>query len=620
MVRIQDMLDTATLDPASTSATTGQDETIGQAAFDQHLDKRPHEQQASAGPSHASVSDEVEDRLDAVNQQPDLKLVVISNRIAPFDPNKPKSGGLAAGLEPVVQRSGAVWIGSSETPGEGAERPLPLVPTGAGHVARLDLPAADHDGYYRGYSNSTLWPALHSLPDRMSGSEEDYGSYRRINDFIARATFDVRDSDAFWVHDYHLLPLGAELNDLGIERPIGFFLHTPWPTPDMIECVPNHRELMKSMLKYDLLGFQTNRDLNNFLACLRTHFRLESKDGVVTTERGQTRLQKFPIGIDPEQFAAYLAADLSPAEQEKVSSLLQKFQDAKFAIGVDRLDYTKGIDKRVEGFKELLKKEPQSIQLLQIAPSSRADVDEYQKYKEDVENAINHVNNDHGTDEWRPIHYTNDSFSQAALARLYREAHVGVVTPLRDGMNLVAKEYVAAQDPKDPGVLVLSKFAGAAEDFNEDEALLVDPNKPEEIADAISRAANMPLEERVKRWRSMMDKIESYTIHDWSADYVRELEKSRVTVPAEQCLILGRGWTNVAQMPLYRQHAEALATYNEIDPADVAVKEAARADEKKAYEALEARLMHTQGRLWELPIATASLSGRPEQEASVGED
>ncbi|UQR61401.1 trehalose-6-phosphate synthase [Bradyrhizobium sp. C-145] len=620
MVRIQDTLDTATLDSDSTSAAPGQDETIGQAAFDQHLDDRPQEQQASAGPSDPSVSGEVEDRFNAVNRQPDLKLVIISNRVAPFDPNKPQTGGLAAALEPVVERSGAVWIGSSETRGDGIERPLPLVPTGAGHVARLDLPAADHPGYYRGYSNSTLWPALHSLPNRMSGSEEDYGSYRRINDFIARAAFDVRDRDAFWVHDYHLLPLGADLHDLGIERPTGFFLHTPWPTPDMIECVPNHRELMKSMLKYDLLGFQTNRDLNNFLACLRTHFGLESEDGVVTTERGQIRLQKFPIGIDPEQFAAYLAADLSPAEQEKVSSLLQNFQGAKFAIGVDRLDYTKGIDKRVEAFNELLTKEPQSISLLQIAPSSRADVEEYQKYKEDVENAINHVNADHGTDEWRPIHYTNDSFSQAALARLYRAAKIGVVTPLRDGMNLVAKEYVAAQDPQDPGVLVLSKFAGAAEDFNDDEALLVDPNDPKEIADAISEAANMPLEERVKRWRSMMDKIQSYTIHDWSADYVRELDRSRVTVPADQCLHLGRGWTNEAHMPLYRNHAEALATYNEIDPTDVALNEAAYADEKKAYEALEARLMHTQRRLWDLPIPTASLSGRPEQEPGAGED
>ncbi|MHC2575284.1 trehalose 6-phosphate synthase [Bradyrhizobium diazoefficiens] len=495
---------------------------------------------------------------------------------------------------------------SSENRGDGTERPLPLVKAGEGHVAELDLPAAHHRGYYRDYSNSTLWPVLHSLSDRMSRAEEGYDSYRQMNNFIARAAFDLRDRDAFWVHDYHLLPLGGDLHNLGIERPTGFFLHTPWPTPDMIERVPNHRELMKSMLEYDLLGFQTSRDLNNFLACLRTYFGLESKDGVVTTKRGQTRLQKFPIGIDPRQFAEYLAAELSPAEQEKISSLLQNFEGAKFAIGVDRLDYTKGIDKRVEAFDQLLAGEPGSISLLQIAPSSRADVDEYRKYKEDVENAINHVNAEHGTEEWRPIHYTNDPFSQAALARLYRAAHVGVVTPLRDGMNLVAKEYVAAQDPKDPGVLVLSKFAGAAEDFNEDEALLVDPNHPEEIADAISKAANMPLEERVRRWRSMMDKIESYTIHDWSADYLREQDKSRITVPADQFHHLGLGWTNEAQMPLYQNYAAALTAYNETDPADAALKEAAYADVKSAFVALAAPLKHTQDRLWDLPAPTAS--------------
>lgn len=620
MVRIHDALDNATLDSGSTSGATEQDETLGQAAFDLHLDEIPLEQmqEGGVGPSHTVASGDVEHR--SVSQQPDMKLVVISNRGAPFDPNKPQTGGLAAALEPVVERSGAVWMFSSENRGDGTERPLPLVKAGEGHVAELDLPAAHHRGYYRDYSNSTLWPVLHSLSDRMSRAEEGYDSYRQMNNFIARAAFDLRDRDAFWVHDYHLLPLGGDLHNLGIERPTGFFLHTPWPTPDMIERVPNHRELMKSMLEYDLLGFQTSRDLNNFLACLRTYFGLESKDGVVTTKRGQTRLQKFPIGIDPRQFAEYLAAELSPAEQEKISSLLQNFEGAKFAIGVDRLDYTKGIDKRVEAFDQLLAGEPGSISLLQIAPSSRADVDEYRKYKEDVENAINHVNAEHGTEEWRPIHYTNDPFSQAALARLYRAAHVGVVTPLRDGMNLVAKEYVAAQDPKDPGVLVLSKFAGAAEDFNEDEALLVDPNHPEEIADAISKAANMPLEERVRRWRSMMDKIESYTIHDWSADYLRELDKSRITVPADQFHHLGLGWTNEAQMPLYQNYAAALTAYNETDPADAALKEAAYADVKSAFVALAAPLKHTQDRLWDLPAPTASRDGHRGQEVGARED
>ncbi|WP_342723582.1 trehalose-6-phosphate synthase [Bradyrhizobium sp. B097] len=616
MVRIHDTLDAATSGLGSTSHDAQQDETTNQAAFDRYLDERPLEleQQAGAGPSRAVVSGDVENRIDTADQLPDMKLVVISNRVAQFDPNIPQTGGLAAALEPVVERSGAVWMGSLEKRGGGTEQPLPLVKTGAGHVARLDLPAADYPGYYRGFSNSTLWPALHSLPERMSASEEDYGSYRKINDFMARAAFGLRDRDAFWVHDYHLLPLGADLHRLGIERPTGFFLHTPWPTPDMIERVPNHRELMKSMLEYDLLGFQTTRDLNNFLACLHSHFGLKSKDGVVTSERGQTRLQKFPIGIDPKQFAEYLAADLSPAEQEKISSLLKNVEGAKLAIGVDRLDYTKGIDKRVEAFNQLLAAEPRSISLLQIAPPSRADVEEYQKYKDEVKNAINHVNAEHGTQDWSPIHYENDAFSQAALARLYRAAHVGIVTPLRDGMNLVAKEYVVTQDPEDPGVLVLSKFAGAAEDFNENGALLVDPTRPEEIAGAISKAANMPLEERVKRWRSMMDKLESYTIHDWSADYVRELDKSRITVPADQFHYLGLGWTNEAQMPMYQNYAEAVTAYNEIEPANAGLREAAYADVKSAFEALAAPLEHTQDRLWDLPTATASFNGRRGQE------
>ncbi|WP_445222828.1 trehalose-6-phosphate synthase (plasmid) [Bradyrhizobium sp. Pa8] len=497
-------------------------------AFDLHLDEMPLklEQQAGAGPCHPVVSGDSEDRFDTVAQQPNMKLVVISNRVALFDPNKPQTGGLAAALEPVVERSGAVWMGSSDNRGDGIERPVPLVKTGEGYVARLDLPAEHYPGYYRGFSNSTLWPALHSLPDRMSGREGDYGSYREINDFMARAAFGLRDRDAFWVHDYHLLPLGADLHKLGIERPTGFFLHTPWPTPDMIERVPHHRELIKSMLEYDLLGFQTNRDLNNFLAYLQSHFGLESKDGVVTSEGGrQTRLQKFPIGIDPKQFAERLATKLPAEEEENISSLLKTLKGFKLAIGVDRLDYTKGIDKRVEAFNHVLATKPRSISLLQIAPLSRADVEEYQKYKDDVEKVINRVNAEHGTEKWSPIHYMNESLSQAALARLYRAADVCVVTPLADGMNLVAKEYVAAQDPDNPGVLVLSKFAGAAEDFNENEALLVDPTRPEDIAAAISKAAEMLLKDRMKRWRSMMDKLEAYTIHSWSADYLRELDK-----------------------------------------------------------------------------------------------
>ncbi|MBP1290314.1 MULTISPECIES: alpha,alpha-trehalose-phosphate synthase (UDP-forming) [Bradyrhizobium] len=539
-----------------------------------------------------------------------MKLVIISNRLAPFDPNKPPTGGLAAALEPVVERSGAVWMGSSDDRGDGSEPPPVLTQAGEGHVARLDLPAAHYPGYYLGFSNSALWPALHSLPDRMSGSEGQYDSYREINDVMARAAFHLRDRDAFWVHDYHLLPLGADLHKLGIDRPIGFFLHTPWPAPDMVYRIPNHRELMKSMLEYDLLGFQTNRDMNNYLACLQSHLELESKDGIVISEHGRrTRCETFPIGIDPTQFAESLAAEPPAAEQKKISTMLEDLKGTKIAIGVDRLDYTKGVDKRVEAFDHVSATQPGSISLLQISPDSRSDLEEYQKYKDDVGNLINRVNAEHGTEEWKPIHYYNDSLSQAALARLYRAAQVGVVTPLGDGMNLVAKEYVAAQDPKDPGVLVLSKFAGAAEGFNENEALLVNPNRPQEIAAAISQAADMPRPERIKRWRSMMNKVEGYTIHDWSRDFLRKLDNSRVTLPADHFLYLGFGWTNEAQMPLYPNYAEAAAAYARVDPGDAELKDAAYADLKAAFDALAAPLEHIQNRLWVLPTNGADHMG-----------
>ncbi|WEX91745.1 trehalose-6-phosphate synthase (plasmid) [Sinorhizobium garamanticum] len=521
------------------------------AAFDQHRREEAAQhctQRSSADPSPCPGSAERKDHIGEATQQP--RLVLISNRVATFDPDQPKTGGLAAALEPVVERSGAVWMGSSGKLGDGTKA-MDIGQHGEGQVAKLDLPREHYSGYYEGFANSILWPALHSLPDRMAGSAENYQSYQEINKFVAGAAFQFRDRDAIWVHDYHFLPLGAGLHNLGVDKPIGFFLHTPWPAPDMMERAPNHRELMKSMLAYDLLGFQTNWDLNNFCDCVRTHLELEVEHGVVISDGRQTRCQKFPIGIDPKQFAQHASESLTKQDRY-ISSLQKKLNGAKLAIGVDRLDYTKGIDARIEAFDQVLAAEPRSIVLLQIANPSRTEIEAYKSYKRDVERLVKRVNDEHGTDEWRPILYENDPFTQAQLAGLYRAAHVCVVTPLRDGMNLVAKEYVAAQDPENPGVLVLSKFAGAAEDFDRNGALLVDPTSPAEIAAAISRAANMQRDERIERWRLMMDKIESYTIHDWSADFVRELDKSRVTVPADQFRHLGFGWINEAQMPSYR--------------------------------------------------------------------
>ncbi|RWC12756.1 MAG: trehalose-6-phosphate synthase [Mesorhizobium sp.] len=558
--------------------------TMQHAAFDQHLREAAQHctQESSADPSPCPCSAQQKDNIGEATQQP--KLVVISNRVAAFDPLQPKTGGLAAALEPVVERFGAVWMGSSGNLGDGTE-PLDIGQHGEGQVAKLDMPREHYSGYYEGFANSILWPALHSLPDRMAASANHYESYQEINKFLAGAAFQFRDRDAIWVHDYHFLPLGAGLHKLGVDKPIGFFLHTPWPAPDVMARVPNHRQLMHSMLDYDLLGFQTNWDLNNFRDCLRTHLGLEVEHGVVVSSRRQTRCQKFPIGIDHKQFAQYASESLA---KPYIASLQKKLNGAKLAIGVDRLDYSKGIDARIEAFDKVLTDQPRSIVLLQIANPSRTEIEAYKSYKRKVESLVKRVNDEHGTDEWRPILYEYNAFTQAQLAGLYRTARVGVVTPVRDGMNLVAKEYIAAQDPDDPGVLVLSKSAGAAEDFNHNEALLVDPNSPDEIATAISKAANMPREERIQRWRPMMDKIEAYTIHDWSADFVRELDKSRVTVPADHFRHLGFGWINETQMPSYRTAAE-----------------------------LDAALKRAMDRHWILPPTGSSVSGASPESIAI---
>ncbi|WP_063702300.1 alpha,alpha-trehalose-phosphate synthase (UDP-forming) [Bradyrhizobium centrolobii] len=504
---------------------------MDQPSFDQPLSETrlARAQQTDPGPSRRGGSAQEGQRIDTAALWPIGKLVIVSNRVAAADPDEPKAGGLAAALESVVNRLGAVWMGSSGNVGYGSEYTTVCEQRGRGQVMMLDLPATHYSGYYQHFANSILWPALHSLAERIIPcSEEHYDSYCQVNAFVAKALAGLGNRKAFWVHDYHFLPLGKELRKLGVNRATGFFLHTPWPTPDVIQQVPHYDALVDSMLWYDLVGFQTYRDLSNFLACAHAYCEIvESKNGVVRSNQGLTRCRKFPIGVDPKQLAADAVKSLAKYKTE-ISSVQEKLHGATLAIGVDRLDYTKGIDNRIKAFDLLLADDPHRVSLLQIATPSRTDVPMYEKYGAYIESLVDDINRDHRADDgWEPILYRKGNLPQAQLAGLYRAARVGVVTPLRDGMNLVAKEYVAAQDPNDPGVLVLSKRAGAAEDFDENEALLVDPTDPRAIAGAISRAVNMPREERLARWRSMMNKLLEYTIHDWSDAFIRELYKGQ---------------------------------------------------------------------------------------------
>lgn len=303
-----------------------------------------------------------------------MNLVVVSNRVARAKANEPMTGGLAAALLPVVEKSGAIWVGSSGRVRDGAQKdPFPQIESlGAGAIAMLDLPAAHYGGYYEGFANSALWPALHSRPDLIRVSNEDYKSYREVNAFMARALLRFRKPDtAFWIQDYHFLALGAELRELNVRQPIGFFLHTPWPASSVINGVPNHRELIGAMLAYDLIGFQTEDDCENFAEYLRSELGLEVEDGVVTSSYGTSRLAAFPIGIDVDAFAQHAAR---AASHPDVSRLRMSLHGEKLAIGVDRVDYSKGLVNRISAFDRLFTAQPQlkrAVSLLQIATPSR---------------------------------------------------------------------------------------------------------------------------------------------------------------------------------------------------------------------------------------------------------
>jgi trehalose 6-phosphate synthase len=464
-----------------------------------------------------------------------VKLVVVSNRVSRGKANEPMTGGLAAALLPVVEKSGAIWVGSSGRVRDGGQKDpfAEIEALGAGALALLDLPAAHYGGYYEGFANSALWPALHSRTDLIRASNEDYFSYREVNSFVARALMRFQKPDtAFWIQDYHFLALGAELRDLGVTQPIGFFLHTPWPAHTVIGGVPHHRELIEAMLAYDLIGFQTQDDCENFLGYLSSDLGLEIENDVVTSRYGKSHIKVFPIGIDPQKFAEQAA---KAASHPDVSRLRRSLNGEKLAIGVDRLDYSKGLVNRMRAFDRMWTLQPalaRTASLLQIATPSRGAIEAYGNLQDELAKLVSDINGRHGEVDWTPIRYLNKGYSQTVLAGLYRAAQVGVVTPLQDGMNLVAKEYVAAQHPADPGVLVLSKFAGAANEL--DTALLVNPHDIDGMARTIATALLMPLPERRMRWEAMMAKLRAGTIQQWFTDFVDALQETQLDKGASE--------------------------------------------------------------------------------------
>ncbi|HYW61395.1 MAG TPA: trehalose-6-phosphate synthase [Xanthobacteraceae bacterium] len=474
-----------------------------------------------------------------------MSLVVVSNRIAKIRKDEPLSGGLASALLPVVQSSGAIWVGSSGRLRDASQKDsfAEIEAFGTGAIATVDLPAASYRGFYEGFANSVLWPALHSRPDLIRATQDDYRCYREVNAFMARGLLRFgREDSTYWVHDYHFLALGAELRRLHVTRPLGFFLHTPWPTRCTMLSVPHHRELVEAMLAYDLIGFQTEDDRANFADYVANELQRDVMNHLVTSKRdvslvasghGVSRLGVFPIGIDVDAFAARAAKAVTRHEFTRLRTSLH---GVKLAIGVDRVDYSKGLENRIRAFDRMLATQPSlrgEVSLLQIAVPSRKQIAAYGQLNHDLATLVGEVNGRHGEVDWVPVRYVNRGYGQSMLAGFYRVAQVGLVTPLHDGMNLVAKEYVAAQNPADPGVLVLSEFAGAAKEL--DAAVLVNPHDIDGMAQAIARAMFMPAAERRARWIAMIDKLRANSVQRWFADFVATLAE---THPATESIAL----------------------------------------------------------------------------------
>jgi trehalose 6-phosphate synthase len=379
----------------------------------------------------------------------------------------------------------------------------------ARHVeyATIDLSEEDYRQFYVGYANSTLWPLFHFRPAYLQFERSAFESYVSVNRGFARALKPlIKDADLIWVHDYHFIPLAMELRALGASNRIGFFLHVPFVPASLFETVPNAKSLLTALCEYDVVGFQTERNAGDFRDCLRRMLALDVAPNRAVALNGRSVLpMACPIGIDAPKFASQAKR---AAQGRDTKRLLASLVGRALIIGVDRLDYTKGLLNKFEGFARLLERFPehrQKVSYLQIAPISRGDVDEYQRLKIELDRKVGEINGRFAEFDWVPLRYITRGMARRTIAGFYRVARVGLVTPIRDGMNLVAKEFVAAQPPGNPGVLVLSAFAGAAEELAE--AIIINPQDADAIADALHEALTMSAVERRKRHKALCKRV-----------------------------------------------------------------------------------------------------------------
>lgn len=459
------------------------------------------------------------------------RLVCVSNRIS-LPRKSAAPGGLAVGVLNALKRTGGLWFGwGGDTIEQEPGDPELHIRDGVTY-ATIDLRKQDFELYYNGYANEVLWPLFHYFLKGMRYSAEQRDAYESVNRSFAQKLLPLlRPTDLIWVHDYHLIPLGRQLHDLGVRRPLGFFLHIPFPNIEMLRVLPTYAELLRDLTHYDVVGFQTQNDLAAFHSGIEHLFGAEAirPDGRIRVGERTLRAEVFPIGVD-------VTATQTEAMESMSSDVVRRMYDSlmgrQLMVGVDRLDYSKGLVERFSAYQHFLETYPENlgrVTYMQIAPLSRTDVRAYVEIRQSLEQAAGRTNGRFADTDWTPIRYLNRNFPHATLMGMLRSANVGIVTPLRDGMNLVAKEFVAAQNPEDPGVLILSNLAGAARELTT--ALLVNPYDSRAVGHAIQAALNMPLPERRERHAAMLQILKRNDIAAWSRRFVEALEKAAAADP-----------------------------------------------------------------------------------------
>jgi trehalose 6-phosphate synthase len=462
------------------------------------------------------------------NENP-FRLVVVSNRlpVTLIQEKKgtwrvnPSSGGLVTALTPVLRNRQGVWIGWSGTFDEtGLDEILNLYSQDSGYQLRsVKLGPEEIDQYYLGFSNQILWPLLHDLQSRCNFDPSYWSAYQKVNRKFAEVVSDyTTPNDYIWVHDYQLMLLSKELHNIGVKQNIGFFFHTPFPPLDICVKLPWHPQVLKSLLEYDLLGFQTFRDRSNFLHCIASLMRgihFDARKQVSTIELADREIKAgvFPISIDFDEFAKEAK---SGTVTKRANQLRQAVHDRQIVLGVDRLDYSKGIPEKLKAFGNALERFDDladKITLIQIVVPSREDISEYQDLKSEIEGLVGEINGRCTLPGWVPVHYMFRNLKRSELLAYYRAADIALITPLKDGMNLICKEYCASKvDSR--GVLILSQFAGAAFQLSRD-AILVHPYDVEGMAEAIYRAYHMDDSERQLRMRRLRKNIRKRDIFWW---------------------------------------------------------------------------------------------------------